>query len=299
MQLFLSTLHGVDYVAVHFLIGSLIFYRFVATAGGKDSLQLLQPFHFKLFALSLVTLFTSVAWMLFSSHEMVESWAFKDLWTAMAETTFGHIWCFRIAISAVLAISLKSLLKNPYGLLLLCFLASSLPLFSSLNSHAANQETNASVGIIINFSHALATAFWSGGLYTLYYWLGNRMVKIEKDISAFSDQSFAVVKRFSHFAMPSTALISLSGAYLVYSAKVPVLHPWTTPYGLLVSAKVFFFALALLAAAVNQFKHLKSGQSDSELSFVKNIRREVRFEITTIFIIFLIAGFLTRTALPE
>jgi copper transport protein len=289
MQFFLGTLHGLDYLMVHFLIGSLIFYGFIASAGGKDSLQLLQPFQIKLIALSRGALVTSIAWMLFSSHEMAESWAFLDLWTAMTETTFGHIWCLRIVDLAILAICLKSFLKNQLGLLLLCLLASVLPVFSSLNSHSANQESHATLGTIINFSHSLATAFWSGGLYTLYYWLSNKMTDLEKNHTAFSKQSFAVVRRFSHFAMLSTAVIALSGVYLAYSANVALLQPWTTPYGLLILAKVFVFALALLA----------SSQSEGEFSFVKNIRREVRFEMIAVFIIFLMAGFLTRTALPE
>jgi putative copper resistance protein D len=299
MQFFLGSLHGLDYLVVHFLIGSLIFCRFIAPAGGNESLELLQPFEFKFVALSLASLFTSAAWMLLSSHEMVDSWALPDLWTAMTETSFGHIWCFRIVALLALAVSLKSFLKNQTRLLLLCFLASLLPLFSSLNSHAANQETHATLGIIINFSHSLGAAFWTGGLYALYYWLGVRLAKLEKNPSLFTHQSFAVVKRFSHFAMASTAMIALSGAYLVYSAKVPMFHPWATPYGFLVTVKVFFFAVALLAAATNQFRHLKSWQVESELSFLRNIRREVRLEIIIILIIFLIAGFLTRTALPE
>jgi putative copper export protein len=287
MQFFLSILHGLDYFIVHILIGTLFFCSFIENRF-RPRLTLLTCSAFGLSSL----------WMIFSAHEMADSWTFTDLWTAMAETSFGHIWCFRILVLLFLAIASKSLIKKPIGLILLCILATTLILFSSFTSHAANRETGLVLAIIADSLHSFAIAIWTGGICALYFWLGDRLACVNAT-ALNSNENFKTVERFSHFAMVATGIIATTGVYLTYIANVSFSRPWSTQYGLFITGKVLFFLLALAAASVNHFKHLRKWQPGQDELFMKSLRREIRLEGIAIIVIFALAGFLTRTALPE
>ncbi len=99
--------------------------------------------------------------------------------------------------------------------------------------------------------------------------------------------------------MASTGVIGLSGLLMAYTAGVPLLHPWTAQdYGKLVFGKTMLFGAALLAAAINQFFHLRKWNPAGELQFSKSICREVRLELILVIGVLGLAGFLTRSALP-
>ena len=79
---------------------------------------------------------------------------------------------------------------------------------------------------------------------------------------------------------------------------VDPLHPWGTNYGSLVFAKIALFGLALAAAAINQFIHLRRWDPAKEKDFSRGVYREVGLEIPLMVAVFIAAGFLTRTDLP-
>ena len=57
-------------------------------------------------------------------------------------------------------------------------------------------------------------------------------------------------------------------------------------------------SLALGAAGINQFLHLRNWRPEKAKEFEIAVKREVALELLLAMFIFMIAGFLTRTQLP-
>jgi putative copper export protein len=167
-------------------------------------------------------------------------------------------------------------------------------LISSLTGHAAASEGSIFWPVLVNFAHSVAVAIWTGGLWGLYIWLGKRLSSSQSS----TDLSHRAVTRFSHFAMLSTAIIIGSGLLTAYWVGVNLWRPWGSDYGTLLLVKVLLFSGALLAAAINQFVHLRRSSAENELGFARALQREVRLEFIFVVLIFAIVGFLTRMDLP-
>jgi putative copper export protein len=294
MTTLLSLIHGLDDIFTSCLIGSVVFYVCVASAGGDAAQSLMRSFKHKLSLLLLLTFVTSLFWMLFTAADMAESWTLADLWQAMSMTSFGHLWCLRIILLGVLVLVGPALLKTRLRSMLLLLILSGPPLISVLSGHAGSQTNNFGLRVVTDFAHALAIGVWAGGLWMLHSWLTARL-----DALAYNERaSFLVITRFSHFSMVSTAVIVVTGLLTAYLNGVSFMNPWSSVYGQLVLGKIFFFSLAMLAAAFNQFLHLRNWKIENEIQTVRAIRREVKIEFALITIVFLIAGFLSRTSLP-
>lgn len=285
MTSLLGLIHGLDLFLVSVLIGALVFQ--VGVIGQAFGAVVEKPSEIKrrFVFLGVLTFVSSLAWMIFSAFEMAESWGASDLWTVMSETVFGHLWCIRLIVIAVFVFSAC------FGSIRLCFLlALSLPLFSSLTGHAGATQSARWVWVGVDYLHALGAGVWSGGLISLSVWLSKRIKqgRFEENLA------HPVVERFSHFAMVSTGAIALSGGLLSYVYGVPLTHPWSTTFGKVLLGKVGVFSLALAAAAVNQFIHLRKWHPEAEEKFSRALRREVRFEFLAVSLVFGLAGFLTR-----
>jgi putative copper export protein len=294
VNLLLGLLHGIDFAFSSWITGYSIFYFFIVVAGGDSASRLLADFPIRIRGLLLATLLTSMACMLLSAADMAESWKPTDLWNAMAMTTFGHLWCVRIGLLAVLALVINPLLKRRWSPFPLAGLISLIPLLSVLSGHSGSQTDYIAIRVAVDWAHAMAVGVWSGGLWLLQAWLTLRLLNLNFDPQI----SYRVVQRFSHFAMVSTAIIVATGVATAYMNGVSLFQPWESDYGRLILGKIFFFGLALLAAAVNHFRHLRHWRTENELESVRFIRREVRLEFAILLVVFLIAGFLSRTALP-
>jgi putative copper export protein len=98
--------------------------------------------------------------------------------------------------------------------------------------------------------------------------------------------------------MASTAAIALTGIVLALRYGVHPSAPWGSDYGKLILVKTTLFALALLAASVNQFSHLRSWHPSREFLFTRGISREIGLELIAVILIFAVAGFLTRLPMP-
>jgi putative copper export protein len=294
MSIVLGLVHGIDYALSNWLIGSTIFYCFIVTAGGPEAKELLSDWPKRMRVLLGLTLLSSFAWTLLTVSDMAESWLPSELWTAIDQTTFGHIWCARLALLVGLVLIVRWSYRTRARTLAFLSLVLLLPVFSVLTGHSGAQNNGLLIRVAIDWSHSLAVGVWSGGLWMLYVWLGKRL-SINQIAPNVSHQ---VVTRFSHFAMASTGVIAASGLVMAYLAGVSILHPWATTYGLLIIGKVFFFTAALLAAAINQFIHLRTWTPGREPEFARRVRREVGLELALVLIIFTIAGFLARTATP-
>ncbi len=241
-----------------------------------------------------LTLLSSVAWMILTTADMGESWNPTELWKAMSLTSFGHLWCVRVLLLLLLAIGVRRSPPSTKAAIAISTALAFLALISSLSGHSASQDSGNWWRVSLNLAHSLAAAVWSGGLLCLYSWLGTRL----KARTEAADRSLSVVRRFSHLAMASTAILLATGLAMAWTFGVSFSQPWASSYGQLLLGKTFLFSLALGAAAVNQFVHLRR-VSETEARFAAHLRREIRLEMLCVATVFLIAGFLTRTALPS
>jgi putative copper export protein len=237
---------------------------------------------------------TSLAWMLNSSANMAESWAPREIWLAVSETSFGRYWCFRIGVLLALSLGAGALLRTRKGLQVLGGIILILPLISTLTGHAGAAESNIFLRVGTDWIHAVTVGIWCGGLLSLFLWIGAAL----KSSNTIQQKCFPVVRRFSHVAMASTALIAMTGLLMTYSAGVSFSRPWETNYGKIILGKVLFFAIALGAAAVNQFSHLRNWKNKIEVSSARAVRRTVAFELAVTFAVLIMAGFLTRFGPP-
>ncbi len=294
MSAFLSSVHGIDYALSSWLLGLIVFYFLIVTAGGIAAQDLLADFPKRLRVLSILTFISSAVWMLLSAEDMTETWAPTELWNAMAMTSFGHLWCTRLVVLFILILLGARLSRSRAGSLALVALGLAIPLLSVLSGHAGSQTDHLILRISTDWIHALAVGVWSGGLWMLYVWLGQRL----RETGFNPNLSHLVVTRFSHFAMASTALIIITGLLTAWLNGVPLLSPWTSLYGRLILLKILFFGAAMLAAAVNQFIHIGNWRTENELECVTYVRREVRLEFVLLIVVFAVVGFLTRTGLP-
>lgn len=289
MNITLGLIHGLDFLLGYWLVGSIVFNFFILPGGGSTAAQIDRNRFQKLL---LPTLITSTLWMLASAYNMTESWSPNDLWMAMSSTTFGHLWCLRIAIltlALTASYKLKNINKARYAFILLTFI---LPLISILTSHQASQADHTALRIFLGLLHAVAVGIWTGGLWTLIAWLSRRLSFGETDPLI----SYRLVKRFSIFAMCSTAIIGISGFILATLAGVSLSAPLSTTYGKFVIGKIILFCVVLGIASINQFIHLKRWKITAEKIFITDIHRESRRELVIIVIIFILAGFLTMTS---
>ena len=297
MQNWLGIVHGADYVFVHLFLGMLIFSSFILPAGGSEARRLPLRWPRKISILMALLSVSSVFYLILSLADMGESWAPLDLWNAMTQTSFGHLWCGRVVILLVgLIVSLSahsktSTLKNST----LITIGLAVILISALTGHAGSVESGRIFRILVDWFHSVAIATWVGGLWCLALWLKARL----RQPTFGRGITFRVVERFSRFAQVSTGVIAVSGLAMAYWSGVKLIHPWETVYGKLVLAKFVLFLAALAAAAINQFRHLRRYREENDLGFSASIYREVGIELILVLLIFGIAGFLTRTALPS
>ena len=276
------------------LIGMFTFIYFIAPAGGLQVSPLLSDWLKPAKTLLLLNFLSSITLLMLTSSDMTESWKSSELLRAIGATSVGHIFCFKLAILGILLIAANMPGLHPKKFLLIFCFTLILPLFSSLSGHAGAEPGQFQLRILIDWIHSVAVGVWTGGLWALYIWLGKFVC-----VSGLTQKSvYRVVSTFSHFALVSTAMIFVTGIAMAYYARIPVFHPWSSPYGALVLFKIGLFSAALCAAAINQFIHLKNALATDQTIFANGIRREVRIELAFILAIFAAAGFLVRTSLP-
>jgi putative copper export protein len=288
MDAALGILHGVIFLLTCLLVGSLIFTACIAPASGQSQKLLFQAKRRELQFILTLLLIVSLIWLVFVCAEMAESWNPSDLLSVLTGTYFGHRACLQL-----LVVLLLTGISSTQRMHQLWWLALVLPLGFSLTGHAGADDTQSLLNLPVDYLHLISVSIWTGGLFALFSWLGLAV----KDPSRFG-WSYPVTQRFSHFAMVSTGVIAVTGVILAWRYGVSLTRPWGSDYGLLVLAKTGLFSLALLAAAVNQFLHIRNYRPGSERDFTLKLRREVSLEMTAVILIFGVAGFLTRLSPP-
>lgn len=280
MSSWLGLLHGLDFLLTTLLVGNVVFSFWIANPPGKYVTRILL----------LLLLMTSFAWFICLAAEMADSWKLDDLLRVAQNTTFGLVWIVKLFVIAILlATSFFPRLKS------FVLAALILPLSFSLTGHASAQPRLNALLIALDNLHFLGASIWSGGLVCLATWIKGRLKEI--GINA-AEESYLVVRKFSRFAVASTATIAFSGLILSYLYGVRPNSLFDTEYSELVLLKTILFATTLSLASVNHFIYLRRWNPHAENKFLQSILRESVFELLLIFATLLVAGFLTRTPTP-
>ena len=288
----LGLLHGLDLLSTSLLVGAIVFCASILPAGGPAAEKWVHNPNSLISGCIVFSLILALSWMLCMAVEMSESWKFDELWGVVSGTRFGFYWAIKIGI--LVLIFLVFHFKRFQAI---SGIAIFLPLFSSLTGHAGAQKLHLFLSLGFDYVHFLAVSIWTGGLLSLFLTLRRKLSRKDAPLSE-AGAVFSLVRRFSHFAMASTALIAISGLVMAYRYGVILQAPWLTDYGKVLLLKTFFFSLALIAASINQFVHIRSWTPEKDQEFTRAIYREVRLEIVFVLVVFIAAGYLTRIALP-
>jgi putative copper export protein len=171
MQYLIGFLHGFDYLCTHFLIGTIIFYGLIQTAGEPESQAVSPKWIRNIRTLIALTFISTAIWMLFSIHDMTETWDAQMLWTGMARTSFSHVLCFKLLFLLFFYLSTYFLSNQKWPVSYVIIVALLLPFGNVLTSHAASAEELAPIKMLLDGLHSLAIGIWTGGLLSLFFWL--------------------------------------------------------------------------------------------------------------------------------
>ena len=225
----------------------------------------------------------------------------QEVWLGIVgDTRVGQIWIWRVVLAVLLLFVVIYLRKTPKvrWRYILCAVTATLPLIaSSLVSHTAAEEL--SVTAIIPYAlHLILAGVWFGALpaFLLLIYENNKDDKHKKGNSL----EFETLKRFSSIALPMMLLIILTGVIVgdrifdgYYAALV------ATPYGWLLSAKIFLLGIILLIAArVRSYWFpllIDSKQVVNASDKREGIRKWVRIEFILALILVLLATLITNT----
>ncbi len=278
----LEVLRGIDFFWSHVLFGGFVFAQFVTSARSSRRLR----------TLCLAATGASLVWLLACAHDMVESWAPADLWKCIGQTTFGQFCGGQGILLLAMSLFYPILGARKGGRWVLLAGSQVSLVLGNLTSHAATATGNlAALGFVAESLHSIAVGVWSGGLLALFGHLAERRTEPV-------GHTTEVVKKFSRLAMASVAVILASGVTLGYAEGVRFEHLLANDYANLVLGKFGLYTLALAVAGVNQFVHLRSFDPTNEEQVAARVRREVGLEIVVVILLFVVAGFLTRTSPP-
>ena len=225
----------------------------------------------------------------------------QEVWLGIVrDTQVGQIWIWRVVLAVLLLFVVIYLCKTPKvrWRYILCAVTATLPLIaSSLTSHTAAEEL--SVTAVIPYAlHLIFAGVWFGALpaFLLLVYENNKDSKRKKG----DGLEFETLKRFSSIALPVMLLIILTGVIVsdrifddYYAALV------ATPYGWLLSAKIFLLGIILLIAARVRSYWLPllmdSKQVVNASDNKEGIRKWVCIEFVLALILVLLATLITNT----
>ena len=193
---------------------------------------------------------SGLAWLALESASMAGDWSAiadpQSIGAVLSETGFGAIWLWRLALAAALAVALA------FGRIALnrALVAATALLLASLGlvGHAAMQT--GAVGALHRANdalHLLATGAWIGGLPM--FALSLRAYR-ESSLAA---GAMTAMRRFSFWGQIDVALIVLTGiANIGLTSSFGAVTP-TTPYRLLLAAKLTLVAAMVALALFNRY----------------------------------------------
>lgn len=227
----------------------------------------------------------------------INSLSQQEVWLGIVrDTMMGQIWIWRTALAVLLLsviIYLRKTAKARWRYIL-CAVIAALPLIaSSLASHTAAEELSA-LAVMPYALHLVLAGIWFGALPAFLLLIYENNKKEENDLE------FKTLKRFSSIALPVMLLIIMTGLIVGdqifddhYAALV------ATPYGWLLSAKIFLLVIILLIAARVRSYWLPLLVNKKQVVEASNgregIRKWVRIEFILALILILLATLITNT----
>ena len=224
---------------------------FVVTLAPPDLSRALAPAARAIAAATIpIAALSALVWLALESASMTGDWsAFFDLGSigaVLTDTDFGAVWLWRLVLAAALVAALALGRGGPT----LTLLVGAALLLASLGlvDHAAMQ--GGSVGVLHranDMTHLLATAAWLGGLPMFALSL-----KVYRDPNLSADAATAM-RRFSFWGQFDVAIVVLTGvANVALTSGLGALAP-TTPYRLLLAAKLVLVATTIALALFNRY----------------------------------------------
>ncbi len=177
------------------------------------------------------------------------------LWSTIAGTGWGKLWLWRVAAAAAFALALlgprlASELWQPAARTVAIALSGAVLWTLALTSHGAATVDIRNMAIAADFLHLAASAFWIGALFHLVAGLP----LLSKDLSEHQRRECLadMLSRFSIVASLSVATITVTGVFSGW-AQVTETGALSTPYGIILIAKVALVAPLLFLGGVNLF----------------------------------------------
>jgi copper resistance protein D len=199
---------------------------------------------------SLVALITAIARLSLDSASMADDWSAAydpgAIYAALTDTAFGHAWAARLVLAAALV---AVVVFGPRARWPAIAVASA-GLLAGLGfvGHAAMQT--GAEGVLHRANHAvhlLAAGAWIGGLIPFAMWLGAyQRDDLRKD-------AVRAMTGFSFWGQFIVAAIVITGAVNIALTSGHPPFPPTTPYRILLLAKIIMVAIMISLALLNRF----------------------------------------------
>lgn len=192
---------------------------------------------------------SAVVWLALEAASMSDSWGgvldLDALQGVLADTSFGVVWQGRlvIALALVAALALGKTAPSYFMTVVSGLLLASL----GLVGHASMQD--GAIGALHRANHAvhlLTTAIWLGGLPAFALCLTAYRAP------ALRGDAVCAMRRFSNWGQLDVALVVLTGSVnIALTGGAPI--PLTTPYRVLLSAKVMVVIAMIAIALFNRY----------------------------------------------
>ncbi len=238
------------YLAISALFGIALFPLYSYSSHSVELSAQLTSWRGKaLLTAAIGSLLTGILWLAFTTANMSDDLRaaidVTALLTVTQTTSFGHLWIFRLALSAAVVVVVAAgvgaeIYRNDVVLLLM---AGALLATLAGTGHTQGEDgIRAVLHIISDASHLLAAGAWLGGLIMLGFLLNNSLPGID-----------VVLQRFSGMGYIAVAVLLVSGLANAWFLVGSVSRLTTTTYGQLLILKLCLFIGMLILAMVNRF----------------------------------------------
>lgn len=208
-----------------------------------------------------------------------------DIIDAQLSTLYGNAIVLRIVLALLcltaLRLSLPLRSSDAPTRLLVAGVFVALAFSQSISGHAM-ATTPVALRLPLDMVHVLFGAAWLGGLVQLHRYVGSENVR------------GAAVARYSRVAFVSVLVLVSSGTYGALAESDLSLDALDTAYGRVLLAKICLFALTIPIANLNRTRHVPAIVAGT-LAAPSLLRRFVRFEIATLFVVVGLTAWLIET----
>ena len=266
-------------------------------------------------SLALIVVTTGLSLWLQSWAASGQTDSFKTIRDVWSDTRFGEILTLRVSIivGAILlaalslpklrsALARSELLEPAWIALAICAFA--LPLTTSLNSHAAAEQTNTEIYVASDWFHLMAGSIWIGGLLQLVLLTPIVLSLTERRASFLA----GLIPRFSLVAMISVAVVVATGVFQWWHFLRGISAVFDSDWGYVLAIKVTLLLPLLGLAAFNLFvvrprfvSYVFGGlkvASSRILTWERRFRWAVAGEVGLAAAILVAAALLTETTIP-